>query len=139
MVTNTDADADDGDDGYAVVDPDDLEAVDGRPCDLRRISGAVALENVAINRFRAEPGEQLPLAYHYHETQEEAFIVLSGTLQVETPGEAFSVPEGSVFTAEPESPHRAYNPDDADDAVEVIAIGAPPVSDDTVPYDPDDA
>ncbi|RKD93962.1 cupin domain-containing protein [Halopiger aswanensis] len=136
MVTNTETD---GDDAYAVVDPDDLESVEGRPCDLRRLSEATGLENLAINRFCAEPGEQLPLAYHYHETQEEAFIVLSGTLQVETPDREFSVPEGSVFTAKPESPHRAYNPDDADDAVEVIAVGAPPVPDDAVAYDPDDS
>ena len=121
---------------YSVVDPDALESVEGRPCDLRRVSEAAGLENVAINRFRAEPGEQLPLAYHYHETQEEAFVVLSGSLRVETPEEEFVVPEGSVFTAQPMSPHRAYNPDDADEAVDVVAIGAPSV-DDVDAYDPD--
>lgn len=126
------------DESYAVVDPDGLEPVDGRPCDLRRVSAVAGLENVAINRFRAEPGEQLPLSYHYHETQEEAFVVLSGPLHVETPDEEFVVPAGSVFTAKPESPHRAYNPDDADEALEVVAIGAPPVADDAVAYEPDE-
>ena len=122
---------------YSVVDPDTLESVEGRPCDLRRVSEAAGLEKVALNRFRAEPGEQLPLAYHYHETQEEAFVVLSGTLHVETPAEEFVVSEGSIFTAKPESPHRAYNPDDAESAVEVVAIGAPPV-DDVDAYDPEE-
>ncbi|GAB3678070.1 cupin domain-containing protein [Halopiger thermotolerans] len=125
------------DDAYAVIDPDALEAVDGRPCDLRRVGDAAGLEKMALNRFRAEPGEQLPLAYHYHDTQEEAFIVLSGSLHVETPEEEFVVPEGSIFTAHPESPHRAFNPDDADGAVEVVAVGAPPV-DDVDAYDPDE-
>ncbi|QSX00718.1 cupin domain-containing protein [Haloterrigena alkaliphila] len=123
---------------YTVVDPDELEAVEDRPCDLRRLSDAAGLENVAINRFRAEPGEQLPLAYHYHEQQEEAFVVLSGTLHVETPEGEFEVPAGDMFAAQPESAHRAYNPDDAESAVEVVAIGAPPASDDAVPYDADE-
>ncbi|MFC6768875.1 cupin domain-containing protein [Natrinema soli] len=123
---------------YSVVDPDDLERVDGRPCDLRRLSEAAGLDNVAINRFDAEPGEQLPLAYHYHETQEEAFVVLSGTLHVETPEGELEVPAGSMFAAEPEAPHRAYNPEDADSSVSVVAIGAPPVDGDAVAYDPDE-
>ncbi|PGF15995.1 cupin [Natrinema sp. CBA1119] len=123
---------------YSVVDPDDLEPVDGRPCDLRRLSEAAGLDNVAINRFDAEPGEQLPLAYHSHETQEEAFVVLSGTLHVETPAEEFTVPAGSMFAVQPEAPQRAYNPEDAADSVSVVAIGAPPVDGDAVPYDPDE-
>ncbi|SEQ76343.1 cupin domain-containing protein [Natrinema salaciae] len=121
---------------YSVVDPDDLERVDDRPCDLRRLGEAAGLDNVAINRFDAEPGEQLPLAYHVHETQEEAFLVLSGTLHVETPEGALVVTEGSMFAAQPESPHRAYNPEDADESVSVLAIGAPSV-DDVAPYEPD--
>ncbi|MDF9747344.1 cupin domain-containing protein [Natrinema salsiterrestre] len=120
---------------YSVVDPDDLERVDERPCDLRRLSEAAGMDNVAINRFDAKPGEQLPLAYHVHDTQEEAFLVLSGTLHVETPEGELVVPEGSMFAAQPESPHRAYNPDDAEEPVSVVAIGAPSV-DDVAPYEP---
>ncbi|QCC58872.1 cupin domain-containing protein [Natrinema thermotolerans] len=121
---------------YSVVDPDDLEYVDERPCDLRRLSDAAGLDNVAINRFDAAPGEQLPLAYHVHDTQEEAFLVLSGTLHVETPEGDLEVPEGSLFAARPESPHLAYNPEDADERVSVVAIGAPAV-DDVAPYEPE--
>ncbi len=90
-----------------------------------------------MNRFDAEPGEQLPLAYHYHDEQEEAFYVLSGTLHVETPERTFVVPAGDLFAVEPGNPQRAYNPEDADEAVEVLAIGAPPVRDDVHAYDPD--
>ncbi|WP_226004791.1 cupin domain-containing protein [Natrinema salinisoli] len=122
---------------YSVVDPDDLERVDDRPCDLRRLSEAAGMDNVAINRFDAEPGEQLPLAYHVHDTQEEAFLVLSGTLHVETPEGELVVSEGSMFAAQPESPHRAYNPEDADEPVSVVAIGAPSV-DDVAPYEPEE-
>ncbi|MFB6090042.1 MAG: cupin domain-containing protein [Halobellus sp.] len=124
--------------GYRTVDFEDVAPADERPCELRRLAAAADLENVAINRFRAEPGEQLPLAYHYHEEQEEAFYVLSGTLAVETPEGPFEVGTGELFAVDPESPQRAYNPDDADGDVVVLAIGAPAVSGDAVAYDPDE-
>lgn len=123
---------------YSIVDPDELECVDSRPCDLRRLSNAAEMDSIAINHFDATPGEQLPLAYHYHETQEEAFVVLSGTLHVETPEGEFTVPAGSMFAAKPEAPHRAYNPEDASESVSVIAIGAPPVDGDAIPYESED-
>lgn len=122
---------------YSVVDPDELEPIEDRPCDCTPLSESAGLEQVAINRFRAEPGEQLPLAYHYHEQQEEAFVVLSGTLSVETPEGEFDVPEGAMFAAEPGAPHRAYNSADATEPVEVVAIGAPPIEGDAVAYDPE--
>jgi len=121
--------------GYRIVDHEDVEPADERPCELRRLGTAAGLENVAVNRFRAEPGEQLPLAYHYHEEQEEAFYVLSGTLEVETPEETFEVETDELFAVDAESPQRAYNPDDAADDVVVLAIGAPAVDGDAVVYD----
>ncbi|WP_410766192.1 cupin domain-containing protein [Haloferax sp. DFSO60] len=124
--------------GYRVVATDDVEEVPERPCELRRIGSAGGLENFALNYFRAEPGEQPPLMYHSHSEQEEAFYVLSGTLFVETPEETFEVAEGSTFVADPESPHRAHNPADATEAVELLAIGAPAVSGDASPYEPDE-
>ena len=125
--------------GYRVVDTETVRPADNRPCEYRGLTEPAELSEMALNYFRAEPGEQAPLAYHYHETQEEAFYVLSGTLHVETPEGELTVPEGSVFAADPESPHRAHNPEDADEAVELLAVGAPPADDDAVPYDPEDA
>ena len=122
--------------GYTVVSRTEVPPAEGRPCELRRLSEAAAMSNVAVNVFRAEPGEQIPLAYHYHEQQEEAFYVLSGTMFVETPDETYRVESGSLFTASPKSPHRAYNPQDADDDVEVLAIGAPAIDGDANEYQP---
>jgi quercetin dioxygenase-like cupin family protein len=121
--------------GYDVVDSQAVSPAEGRPCELRRLTAATDLSNLAVNRYRADPGEQLPLKYHYHDEQEEAFYVLAGTLAVETPDGTHTVPSGSVFTATPGSPHRAHNPADADEAVAVLAVGTP--TDDTVhQYDP---
>ncbi|RLM56821.1 cupin domain-containing protein [Halobellus sp. Atlit-31R] len=121
--------------GYHVVDSETVAPADGRPCEQRRLGEAAGLSNVAINRFRAEPGEQLPLKYHSHEDQEEAFYVLSGTMHVETPEETFAVDAGDLFTVDPKSPHRAHNPADAAADLVVLAIGAPAVAGDAVPYE----
>ncbi|MFD1598386.1 cupin domain-containing protein [Halobellus rarus] len=122
--------------GYTVVSQGEVSPAEGRPCELRRLSEAAEMSNLAINRFRAEPGEQIPLAYHYHDEQEEAFYVLSGTMHVETPEETYQIETGSLFTVTPGSPHRAYNPEDAEAPVEVLAVGAPAVEGDANEYDP---
>lgn len=122
--------------GYRIVDPKTVEPTGDRPCELRRLSEPAQLSSVALNQFRAAPGEQIPLTYHYHEEQEEAFYVLSGTLSVETPETDITVSAGSLFVADSESPHRAYNPADATTDVTVLALGAPAVSGDAVPYEP---
>ncbi|WP_418285437.1 cupin domain-containing protein [Halorubrum sp. DTA46] len=124
--------------GYRVVDTDSVEPAADRPCECRKLSDPGGLDAVAINRFRAEPGERLPLTYHYHETQQEAFYVLSGTLSVETPERTYDVSEDDLFVVDPESPQRAYNSADADEPVTVLAVGAPPAADDAVAYDPND-
>ena len=122
--------------GYHLLDTAAVATSDDRPCTMRRLAEPAGLDAMAINRFRAEPGEMLPLAYHYHDQQEEAFFVLSGTLFVETPDETYEVPEGSLFAVEPESPQRAFNPEDASEPVDVLAIGAPPTSGDVHAYEP---
>jgi mannose-6-phosphate isomerase-like protein (cupin superfamily) len=123
--------------GYRLVDADSVPTVEDRPCRMRRLSDPADLSNVAVNRFEAAPGEQLPLAYHSHEEQEEFFYVLSGTLAVETPDGEFTVGTDELFAVDPGSPHRAHNPVDADGPVTVLAVGAPAVSGDAVPYDPE--
>ncbi len=121
--------------GYQVLDPDSIDPTPDRPCVHRAISSAAGLSAGAINRYGVEPGEQLPLAYHYHDDQEEVFYILSGTLAVETPEGELPAEAGELFVAGPDSPHRAHNPASASDPVRVLAIGAPPV-DDVHRYEP---
>ncbi|MFB6082460.1 MAG: cupin domain-containing protein [Halanaeroarchaeum sp.] len=121
--------------GYHVISVADLEATPDRPSTQYAIGAAAGLEQFALNRYEAAPGEMIPLAYHYHTEQEEALYVLSGTLYVETPESTLEVGPDEVFVAEPESPHRAFNPEDAADEVHVLAIGAPAVDDAEV-YEP---
>ena len=123
--------------GYRAVDADSVPPEPDRPCECRKLSESGGLTEMAINRFRAAPGEQIPLAYHYHETQQEAFYVLNGTLSVETPDETYEVTEDDLFVVDPESPQRAHNPADADGPVTVLAVGAPPADGDAVAYEPE--
>ena len=121
---------------YHVVDPAELDPTPDRPCVQRAVSNAVGFSNVGIHRYEAEPGEQIPLAYHYHDEQEEAFYVLSGILHVETPDREYVVEADELFAVDPGDSHRAYNPADADDSVVVLAIGAPAGVNDGHAYEP---
>ncbi|PSQ16859.1 cupin domain-containing protein [Halobacteriales archaeon QS_8_69_26] len=120
---------------YHVVDPGELDPLEGRSATARSVSEAADLENVGIRVYEADPGEQIPLAYHYHDVQEEAFYVVSGTLHVETPDGEFVVERDQFFLVDPGFPHRAYNPGDADRTVRVVAVGAP-ATDDVHEFDP---
>jgi len=126
--------------GYHHVDPDTLEQWDDRPVDVRSISAAAGLDyqeaKLGMRVYEAAPGEQLPLSYHYHDEQVEAFYVLEGELHVQTPEEEFVVGADEVFIVEPGNPQRAFNPADADATVRALAVGAPSV-DDAHTYEPD--
>ena len=121
---------------YHHIDPDDLPETPDYPCDRRGISDAAELAVLHAATYEMAPGEQLPRTYHYHDSREELFYVLSGTLQVETPEREYVVPAGEVFVAEPESPHLAYTPEDADEPTKVLGVGAPK-ADIAHPYDPE--
>jgi len=114
---------------YHLVDPTDLDQFDDRDVDVRSLSDAAGLtardSPLGLRVYEANPGQQLPLTYHYHDTQVEAFYVLDGSLSVETPEEEFIVETGQAFVVQPGKPHLAYNPDAADDSVRVLAGGAP--------------
>jgi uncharacterized cupin superfamily protein len=116
--------------GYHVVDPDELAPEPDRPSEMRYVSEAAGMERLGLRTYTVDPGEGIPLScMHYHDEQEEAFYVISGTLSVETPEETYRVETDQFFVAEPESSHRAHVDDEADEAARVIGIGAPPVSD----------
>jgi len=124
--------------GYHHVDPAAVEPTPDRPSVQRAISDAVGLDHVAVHRYEAEPGEPIPLAYHYHDDQEEVFYILAGTLAVETPEGEYEVAADEAFVVEPGSPQYARAAEHAEETTELLAIGAPRV-DDVHPYEGADA
>ena len=123
--------------GYHVVDPAELEPSPDHPCDRRSITDAVELAQLAAAVYELAPGDQLATQYHYHEQREEVFYVLDGELSVETPKGTFTVPAGEAFVAEPESPIRPFNAEDAAETARVLGVGAPKF-DIGRGYDPDE-
>ena len=121
---------------YHHLDTDDLDATADYPCDRRSLSDAADLALLHLARYALAPGEQLPRRYHYHEQREEAFYVLSGTLHVETPDGEYEVSGDEAFVVEPGDPHRAFNPETADEDVVVLGAGSPR-TDPALVYDPE--
>ncbi|WP_225332804.1 cupin domain-containing protein [Halomicrobium urmianum] len=115
--------------GYRIVPVDEIDPTPDRPSVQRAISDVAGLDNVAVNLYEPEPGEPIPLAYHYHDEQEELFYVLAGRLVVETPEGDLEATRGEVIVVEPENPQYARNPEDASETAKVLAIGAPSVDD----------
>ncbi|WP_254533281.1 cupin domain-containing protein [Natrinema gelatinilyticum] len=132
---------------YHVIDPDEVTVQPDRPdiepapdpiADTYSLSDAANFEIVGIRNNEVDIGEQIPLAYHYHETQEEAFLVRSGTVHVETPEREYVVEAGEMFLVEGGHPHRMFVPADAGEPATVLSFGAPSVDTGQV-YDSDDA
>lgn len=123
---------------YHVVDPENLSADPDHPCDRRSVAEAVGLSNIAAAAYELIPGEDLATTYHSHAQREELFVVVEGTLAVETPERTYRVDAGEVFVVEPDNPIRPYNPPDAAGIVRVFGVGAP-AFDPGIPYDPENA
>jgi uncharacterized cupin superfamily protein len=146
--------------GYKLVDVGELEPLPNRPSKVVEISDHYVPpdnfdqedvevtestgrgpEKIGLRLYTVEPGEQVGHRYHFHETQEETFYVLDGELHVETPEKEYVVGAGHVFVVEPGSPQRSFNPEDNDETVRMIAIGAPSYKEmggnDGHPYEPD--
>lgn len=114
--------------GYHHVDPTTIDPAPDRPSTKRSLSDACGLEQFAAHVYEVAPGEEIPLAYHYHDEQEELFYVTDGVLRVETPDEEFVVRAGEAFVCEPESPQFAFVPDEGE-ATTALVVGAPTVDD----------
>jgi len=122
---------------YHHIDLTNLPTAEDYPCDRRGISDAAELLALHAAIYGMAPGEQLPRTYHYHQQREELFYVVTGTVHVETPDREFVVGTDEVFVAEPESPHRAFVPEDATEPARVLGVGAPK-SDPGLHYEPDE-
>lgn len=147
--------------GYQLIDPGELEPLPNRPSTAIEISDHYVPppdfdapdvepdertgrgpQNVGFRIYHVQPGEDVGQRYHYHDEQEEIFYTISGSLHVETPDREYVVPPNHVFLVEPGSPKRAFNPASNDEAVHLLAIGAPSYGvmgrNDGHAYDPDE-
>lgn len=107
------------------VTVNDVEPVPVNPA-LRILTGELGTTDVAINRYDIDPGRNLSGGYHAHHDQEEVFYVEAGRIRFETEDGDIDVDAGEIIRFAPGEFHYGYNP--TDDPAVVIALGAPPDS-----------
>jgi uncharacterized cupin superfamily protein len=114
--------------GYHHVRVAALETAPARPSMKCSISDACGLNNLAADTYEVAPGEAIPLAYHYHDEQEEMFYLTADELHVETLDKEYVVPADDAFICDPESPQFAAVPKDGTATI-VLIVGASAVND----------
>jgi len=118
--------------GFRVVRPHELEWITrphepGEPArHVAELSDLAGFAHTRANIWRYEPGAKG--RRHRHKTQEETFVVLSGTLSmyVGDPPERQDVPAGGVIHIEAGTPLQSVNHGDGDTVL--YADGTPPES-----------
>jgi len=117
---------------FRVVDPAGLEWITrphepGEPArHVAELSDAAGFAHTRANVWRYEPGAEG--RRHRHHSQEETFVVLSGTLSmyVGEPPERHDIAAGALIHVDPGTPLQSVN-HGAEDLV-VYAYGMPPES-----------
>lgn len=100
----------------------------GGDVDRRGLTEPLGTSDLAINRYRLEPGERFSGGLHAHMDQEEVFVVIDGEATFETPDEEVSVGAGEAIRFAPGEFQSGKN--DSDAAVLAYALGAPRDSED---------
>ena len=98
--------------------PDDPKPFDAAMGEAGRVIGARKL-GYAVGRMRR--GEHY-CPYHWHNAEEELFVVMAGTPTLRTPRGTFTLRAGDMvaFPATPDGAHRIWN--DADEEATVLMI-----------------
>jgi uncharacterized cupin superfamily protein len=87
------------------------------------LTDALDASNLAINYHELVPGDRFAYGYHMHETQDEIFLIQSGTVVFETEDGTVDVEGGEAIRFAPGDYQRGENR--GTDRVEAFAIGAP--------------
>ncbi|HWH54004.1 MAG TPA: cupin domain-containing protein [Gaiellaceae bacterium] len=125
---------------FRVIRPDELEWITrphepGEPArHVAELSELAGFAHTRGNVWRYEPGAKG--RRHRHATQEETFVVLSGTLSmyVGDPPERQDVPAGALIHVEPGTALQSVN--HGDDELVVYAYGTPPETESAEILDP---
>src|SRR3954452_7251832 len=109
---------------FAVVRADDVPdhyAGSDVPGEFRRLTNALGAEQVAITLIRVPPHSDFEQGTgHYHEGQEEVYIVARGTLTMRFGDDVRRVGPGDVARVAPRTPRSHRN--EGDEPVEMWAV-----------------
>ena len=109
---------------YTLINVDDVEdhyAGSSVPGEFRWLAGALETEQVAVTLIRIPPHSDFEQGTgHFHDEQEEVYIVTRGTLTMRFGDEVRAVGAGSVVRVAPKTPRSHRN--EGDEPVEMWAI-----------------
>jgi mannose-6-phosphate isomerase-like protein (cupin superfamily) len=102
-------------------DVDDHYAGTSVPGEFRRLTGALGAEQVALTLIRVPPHSDFEQGTgHYHEGQEEVYIVTRGALTMRFGDEVHEVGAGSAVRVAPRTPRSHRN--EGDEPVDMWAV-----------------
>ena len=109
---------------YTLINVDDVEdhyAGSSVPGEFRRLTGALAAEQVAVTLIRIPPHSDFEQGTgHFHDEQEEVYIVTRGTLTMRFGDDIRPVTAGSVVRVAAKTPRSHRN--EGDEPVELWAV-----------------
>jgi mannose-6-phosphate isomerase-like protein (cupin superfamily) len=109
---------------YTVISADDVDDVyagSSVPGEFRPLTGALGSEQVALTLIRIPPHSDFEQGTgHYHEGQEEVYIVARGTLTMRFGGDVRRVGPGGVARVAPRTPRSHRN--EGDEPVDLWAL-----------------
>jgi quercetin dioxygenase-like cupin family protein len=109
---------------YAIVradDVDDYYAGTTVPGEFRSLTRALGAEQLALTLIRVPPHSDFEQGTgHYHEEQEEIYIVTRGTLTMRCGDDVHQVSAGSAVRVAPHTPRSHRN--EGDEPVEMWAV-----------------
>ena len=109
---------------YTLINVDDVEdhyASSSVPGEFRRLTGALDTEQVAVTLIRIPPHSDFEQGTgHFHDEQEEVYIVTRGTLTMRLGDDIRPVTAGSVVRVAPKTPRSHRN--EGDEPVELWAV-----------------
>ena len=100
----------------------------GSDIDRRGLSDPLETTDLALNRYRLDPGERFSGGMHAHMDQEEVFVIVKGEATFETMDGEVTVGEAEVIRFAPGEFQSGKN--DSDEEVVAFAMGAPRDSED---------
>jgi mannose-6-phosphate isomerase-like protein (cupin superfamily) len=109
---------------FTIVHADDVEdhyAGTSVPGEFRSMGGALGCEQLAVTLIRVPPHSDFEQGTgHYHEEQEELYVIARGTLTMRFGDEVRQVGAGSVVRVAPRTPRSHRN--ESDEPVEMWAV-----------------
>jgi mannose-6-phosphate isomerase-like protein (cupin superfamily) len=109
---------------YTLISADDVEdhyAGSSVPGEFRRLTGALDAEQVAVTLIRIPPHSDFEQGTgHFHDEQEEVYIVTRGTLTMRLGDDIRPVAAGSVVRVAAKTPRSHRN--EGDEPVELWAV-----------------